>query len=77
MAEAFRTVSWGDSRGFTHAIMDLVEEGSLDVHVVLSNLLLWMSEHDVEQFCTRSIDMRDEDNEPIIRREEDSEDEDE
>lgn len=72
MAEAFRIVSWGETRGFTNALLDSVEEGSLKADKLLETLLLWMSEYEVESFCLRSVDMRDADNEPIVRRETDS-----
>jgi hypothetical protein len=75
MAEAFRIVSWGETRGFTNALLDSVEEGSLKADKLLETLLLWMGEYEVECFCLRSPDMRDEDNEPIVRRETDSDDE--
>ncbi len=76
MAEAFRTVRWGDSRGFTNALLELVEDGMISKDILLEELLSWMSEDEVELFCTRNLLLRDDDNEPIIRREEE-EDEDE
>lgn len=75
MAEAFRTVSSGEPRGFTNALLDLVEEGLLDKDFLLQTLIAWMSEDEVERFCLRSLDMRDEDNDPFVRRETDSDDE--
>jgi tRNA(Met) C34 N-acetyltransferase TmcA len=71
MAKAFYTVAFGDSRGFTNALLDLVDEGALNRDILIGELLRWMSEDEVEEFCTRNLLLRDDDNEPIIRREED------
>ena len=71
MAEAFRTVGWGEARGFTNALLDLVEEGMISKEILLQELLSWMSEDEVEEFCLRNLALRDDDNEPIIRRKED------
>ena len=68
MAEAFRTVGWGEIRGFTNALLDLVEEGIISKDILLQELLSWMSEDEVEEFCLRNLALRDDDNEPIIRR---------
>jgi len=76
MAEAFRTISYGETRGFTNALLELVEEGLLDKENLLQLLIAWMSEDEVERFCLRSLDMRDEDNEPFVRHETDTDDED-
>lgn len=70
MAEALRTVRYGEARGFTYALSELVDEGVLDASNILDMLLYYLSEDEVEEFVTRTIDLRDEDNEPIIRREE-------
>lgn len=75
MAKALLTVRYGDARGFTYALSELVDEGILDASNVLDLLLYYLSESEVEEFVTRSIDLRDEDNEPIIRREEEEEEE--
>lgn len=74
MAEAFRTVGWGETRGFTNALLDLVEEGMISKDILLQELLSWMSEDEVEEFCRRNLALRDDDNESIIRRAEDVED---
>jgi hypothetical protein len=73
MAEAFRSVRWGDTRGFTEALLDMVEDGILPKKLLLQELLMWMSEDEVENFCTRNLMLRDDDNEPLIRRAEDEE----
>ena len=77
MAKAFSTVRWGDSRGFTNGLLELVEEGMISKDALIVELLHWMSEDEVEQFCTRNLMLRDDDNEAIIRREEEDGDEDE
>jgi hypothetical protein len=74
VAEAFRTVGWGETRGFTNALLDLVEEGMISKDILLQELLSWMSEDEVEEFCRRNLALRDDDNESIIRRAEDVED---
>ena len=76
MAEAFRTIHWGDTRGFTNALEELVEEGMISKEILLQELLSWMSEDDVERFCLRNLLLRDDDNEPIIRRAEDEDESD-
>lgn len=76
MAEAFRLVHSGDTRGFTNAIQDLVEEGLIDRDLLISELLRWMSEDEVEEFCVRNLALRDDDNEPIIRCIEDADEDD-
>jgi hypothetical protein len=75
MAKAFYTVAFGDTRGFTNALLDLVDEGALNRDILIGELLRWMSEDEVEEFCTRNLLLRDDDNEPIIRREDGDEDE--
>jgi hypothetical protein len=76
MAKAFYSVAYGDTRGFTNALLELVEDGMLSKDALIGELLRWMSEDEVEDFCTRNLMLRDDDNMPIIRRE-DEEDEDE
>lgn len=75
MAKALYSVAFGDTRGFTNALLDLVDEGVLQRDILIGELLRWMSEDEVEEFCTRNLLLRDDDNEPIIRREDGDEDE--
>ena len=75
---AFKTVSKYDSRAFTCALMELVDEGMIDKDLLIQDLLGWLSESEVERFCRKNY--RDDDNESIIRYEHevvDEEDEDE
>lgn len=69
MSEPFKIVSRRGSRAYTCALLELMDEGVLDKDQLIGDLLTWLSEHDVEQFCKRNL--RDEDNECIIREEED------
>jgi hypothetical protein len=53
------------SRAYTCALLELVDEGMLDKDTLIENLLGWMSEASVEQFCKRNL--RDDDtNECLI-----------
>lgn len=58
------------ARAYTRALLELVDEGVLDQYVLLTELLLWMSENEVQDFCERNLLLRDEDNQCIIREEE-------
>lgn len=52
-------------RAYTAALLELVDEGAVDRDSLIQDLLGWMSETDVEEFCDRYF--RDEDtNEPLI-----------
>lgn len=77
MAKPLVTVSWGDSRAYTNAVYELLEQGMLDKDTLIDELLRWMSEYEVQELVTRSDMFRDEDNECIVRREEETHDEDE
>lgn len=65
MAHPQRVVTRRTARAFTCALLELLDEGFLDKDILIENLLSWMSEADVEQFCRKNL--RDEDNESIIR----------
>jgi DNA-binding ferritin-like protein (Dps family) len=65
MSEPFRTIDPRDSRAYTCALLELVDEGMIARGQLIEDLLSWMSEDDVEQFCKKML--RDEDNECIIR----------
>lgn len=61
-----------DSRGYTRALLELVDEGILDRDQLIQDLLGWMDEADVEQFCKKNL--RDDDtNKCLIGPEEDDE----
>ena len=54
-----------DTRAYTSALLEMVDEGSVDRDRLIEDLLGWMSEADVADFCNRYF--RDEDtNTPII-----------
>lgn len=55
MSEPWKTVQPHDSRGFTCAVMELVEDGSFDKDSLIRDLLMWMSEGDVREFCERVL----------------------
>lgn len=76
MANPLVTVSWGDARAYTNAVYELLEQGILDKDTLIDELLHWMSEYEVQELVTRSDMFRDEDNECIVRREEETHDED-
>ena len=65
-----------DTRAYTCAVLELVDEGMLDKDVLIGELLCWMSEHEVKQFCERNL-RDDETNECLIGPELDDDEEDE
>lgn len=67
MAEPLKVVNGRHARGFTGAVLELMDEGYLDKQSLIEDLLSWMSEDDVEDFCRKNL--RDEDNECLIRYE--------
>lgn len=67
MAEPWIAVNPRESRAYTNALLEVVEEGMLSKDILLQELLLWMSESEVADFCLRSLLLRDDDNLPIIR----------
>ena len=75
MSEPWKTIDPRDSRAYTCAVLELVDEGLLDKDTLIADLLSWMSEHDVEQFAKKLL--RDDDNECIIRAEDETVDFDE
>lgn len=73
MADPIVTVDPRSARGYTNALLEMVDDGMMDKDVLLQELLLWMSEHEVQDFCQRSLLLRDDDNECVIREEEEEE----
>lgn len=67
MAAPWITVNPREARGFTNGLLEAVEEGLISKDSLILELLTWMSESEVEEFCRRSLWLRDDDNEPIIR----------
>lgn len=43
------------SRAATCAVLDLVEQGALDKESLIRDLLNWMSEDDVREFCEQNL----------------------
>lgn len=43
------------SRKATCAVLDLVEQGALDRDILIRDLLNWMSESEVREFCERNL----------------------
>jgi hypothetical protein len=70
-----KTIDPYDTRAYTCAVLELVDEGMLDKDMLIADLLSWMSEHDVQAFC--ELNLRDDDtNECLIGPEQDDEEED-
>ena len=67
MSRPWKVIDPRDSRAYTCALLELVDEGMVGRGQLIEDLLSWMSEHDVEQFCKKML--RDEDNECVIREE--------
>ena len=44
-----------DSRAYTCALLEMVDEGYFDKDALIQDLLGWMSEMDVEHFCKRNL----------------------
>lgn len=74
MAKPWYAVSPNETRGHTNGILELIDEGVLNPQSVLEDLLAWMGGYEVEQFCRQCLSFRDEDNESIIREEDDEDD---
>lgn len=49
------------TRKFTNKIIEMVDEGAVDRDTLIRDLLLWMSESDVEEFYDRNLSEFDED----------------
>jgi hypothetical protein len=75
MATPWIEVNGFGSRAYTNALLELVEDGALDSETLLRDLLLHISEHDVEDFVRGNLRLRDEDNLPIIREADEDEEE--
>ena len=75
MARALKIVQSHDSRAYTCAVLELVDEELLDKDQLIQELLGWMSEYEVQEFCKKIL--RDEDNLCLIREEDEEDEEDE
>lgn len=65
MAQPYKVINKFDARAYTCALLDLVDEGMLDRDQLIEDLVTWMSEYEVEQFCKQML--KDDDNECVIR----------
>ena len=45
------TVNTGTARAYTNAVIEAVESGVVDTDTLVRDLLNFMSEHDVQEFC--------------------------
>lgn len=67
MAQPYKVIDKHDARAYTCALLELVDEGMLDRDQLIEDLVTWMSEYEVEQFCKQML--KDDDNECVIRDE--------
>ena len=70
----YKIVNPADSRAYTCAVLEMLDNGELDKDQLIQDLLGWMSEDEVRQFCQRNL--RDDENECIIGTEDDEDEED-
>lgn len=67
----WKVINPTEPRAYTCALLELVDEGMLDKDTLIQDLLGWMSEGDVEEFCKRNL--RDDDtNDCLIGAEDES-----
>ena len=52
-------------RKYTNKIIELVDEGCLNRDELIRDLLMWMSEHDVQEFYDRELSFFDEEEDEI------------
>lgn len=48
-------------RKYTNKVIEMVDEGLLDRDTLIRDLLMWLSESDVEEFYERNLSDHDED----------------
>ena len=65
MAQPWKVLNKNDARAYTCGLLDLVDEGMINKEQLIEDLLTWMSEYEVEQFCKQML--KDDDNECVIR----------
>ena len=75
MSQPWKVINPSDSRAYTCAVLELVDEGFLDKDTLIQDLLGWMDEDEVRQFCDKNL-RDDNDNEPLIGPVDEDEDED-
>jgi len=61
----YRKADRSNPRGYTCALLEMVDEGMVDRDMLIRDLLMYMSEHEVKMFCDDAF--RDEDNQPLIK----------
>ena len=64
-------------RAYTNALGELLDMGMISEGELLNDLLCYLSEQEVEDFVIRNLRLRDDDNECIIRHEDELEQEEE
>lgn len=69
------TINPRDSRAYTGALLEMVDNGEVDRDTLIQDLLGWMDEDSVREFCNKNF--RDEDNDPVIGPDEDDDEDDE
>lgn len=67
----------GGARAYTNALYELIDSGVVSADDLLNDLLCYLSEHEVEDFVIRNLRLRDDDNECVIRHEDELEQEEE
>lgn len=66
MAEPWFIVDPRAARAWTNALLAAVEADAISKDTLLEELLRWISESEVEEFCRRCLWLRDDDNQCII-----------
>lgn len=74
MAKPQIVIKPGQSRPYTCGLLELVDWGVLDRDQLIRDLLMWMSEADVETWCKKHL--RDEDNDCMIGPEDEDDEDD-
>jgi len=71
---SFIKVDTRKSRAYTCAVLELVDQGALDQKDLINDLLSWMDEADVKQFCNRHLsELFEEDEEESDKNDDDEE----
>lgn len=71
MSKPWKTIDPRNSRAYTCALLEIVDDGGIQRQELVEDLLMWLSEDSVRRFCQKIL--RDDDNECIIREESDEE----
>ena len=62
------------SRAYTNGLLELIDSGLVDKDEIFNQMLCFLSESDVKQFC--QLNLRDDDNECLVGPADDEDDED-